>query len=154
MRTRLFLTIIILLGMISGCRTIYPVKETEKVVVKDSIFLRDTTIKYVIEKESVRDYTGMLDTLHLETSYASASAWIDTTDKKLSGQIKNKDLTLDIMTHVKERIIIRDSIKTKYVPVTMEVVKTKHPGYEPFLWAWTSITFLLLAFWIYRRFHR
>lgn len=154
MRTRLFLTIIILLGMISGCRTIYPVKETEKVVVKDSIFLRDTTIKYVIEKESVRDYTGMLDTLRLETSYASASAWIDTTDKKLSGQIKNKDLTLDIMTHVKERIIIRDSIITKDVPVPVEVVKTKHPGYEPFLWAWTFITFLLLGIWIYRRFHR
>lgn len=154
MRTRLFLTIIILLGMISGCRTIYPVKETEKVVVKDSIFLRDTTIKYVIEKESVRDYTGMLDTLHLETSYASASAWIDTTDKKLTGQIKNKDLVLDIMTRVKERIIIRDSIITNDVPVPVEVVKTKHPGYEPLLWTWTSITFLLLAFWIYRRFHR
>lgn len=155
MRTRLFLTATILLGMMMGCKTIYiPVKETEYVTVKDSVYLRDTTVQYKVEKEYVRDYTGLLDTLRLETGMASASAWVDTSRAVLAGSIRNKENVINIPVQVKEKVVYKDSIHTKEVPVPVEVIKTVHPKYEGWLWGWLIFSLLALSFWLYTKFHR
>lgn len=140
-----------LLGLlVLSCKVQYvPVKETEYVTVRDSVYFRDTTIQYQVEKEYVRDYTGLLDTLDLETSYASARAWVDTSRATLSGEIRNKENVIDIPVSVKEKVTVRDSIVYKDVPVPVEVVRTVHPKYEWILWTWgiaALLGFALIAY--------
>ena len=63
------------LAFFTGCKTIYvPVEHTEYVTVRDSVYLKDTTVQYKVEKEYVKDYSDLLDTLHLETGLAEARA--------------------------------------------------------------------------------
>lgn len=109
----------------TACTTVkyIPVKETEYVTVRDTTVLRDTTVQYQIEKEYVRDYTGLLDTLRLSTGLAEAESYVDTARNVLTGSIRNKDKTLNIPTQYKERTVYRDSIITKEVPVPVEVEK-------------------------------
>ena len=134
---KLRLLSILSVAMLWGCKTVYvPVKETEYVTVKDSVYVRDTTVQFKVEKEYVRDYTGLLDTLDMETSYASARAWIDTTRNMLAGEMKNREKVVDVPVQVKEKVTVRDSIVYRDVPVPVEVVKTVHPDYEWVLWLW------------------
>ena len=136
--------------ILSSCITRYiPVKETEYVTVRDSVYLRDTTIQYKVEKEYVKDYTGLLDTLNLETGMAQAKAWVDTTKSVLAGEIRNKEKTVDIPVQVKEKIVYRDSIVTKEVPVEVEKIVTVHPKYEKWLWVWLIASLLVIAGAIY-----
>lgn len=141
----------VLLGMLllTGCKVQYvPVKETEYVTVRDSVYLRDTVIHHQIEKEYVKDYTGLLDTLQLETSYASASAWVDTTRNTLAGTIKNKEKMIDIPVAVKEKVVVRDSLVYRDVPVPVEkIVKTHYP-YEKYLWGYVVLTLLALVLFL------
>ena len=148
--------IFILLGLlVLSCKVQYvPVKETEYVKVRDSVYFRDTTIQYKVEKEYVRDYTGLLDTLDLETSYASARAWLDTSRAMLSGEIRNKENVIDIPVSVKEKVTVRDSIVYKDVPVPVEVVRTVHPKYEGWLWGYVVVTllaFFAFLFWKFKK---
>ena len=143
--------VFILLGLlVFSCKVQYvPVKDTEYVTVRDSVYFRDTTIKYQVEKEYVRDYTGLLDTLGLETSYASARAWVDTSRAPLSGEIRNRENVIDIPVSVKEKVTVRDSVVYKDVPVPVEVVRTVHPKYEWILWCWgiaALLGFALIAY--------
>lgn len=149
------IVILILLSVLfSGCRTIQyvPVKETQIVHVKDSVYLRDTLVQYQVEKEYVRDWTGLLDTLEMSTSYASSRAWCDTTRVILAGEIKNLDKMIEVPVTVKERIVYRDSIVYKDVPVPVEVVKTVHPAYEKWLWVYAFVSLALLGLWLWRKF--
>lgn len=143
--------IFILLGLlVLSCKVQYvPVKETEYVHTIDSVYFRDTTIQYKIEKEYVRDYTGLMDTLDLETSYASARAWLDTSRAVLAGSIRNKENVIDIPVSVKEKVTVRDSIVYKDVPVPVEVVRTVHPKYEWILWTWGIVALLGFALLAY-----
>jgi hypothetical protein len=142
-----------LLVFFAGCKVQYvPVEHTEYVTVRDSVYLRDTTIQYRIEKEYVRDYTGLLDTLDMETSYASARAWVDTSKAVLAGEIKNKENVINIPVQVKEKVTVRDSIVYQDRPVPVEVEKVVHPGYEKWLWAWLVFSLLGLALFVYFRF--
>ena len=140
----------VMVVILSSCITRYiPVKETEYVTVRDSVYLRDTTIQYKVEKEYVKDYTGLLDTLNLETGMAQAKAWVDTTKSVLAGEIRNKEKTVDIPVQVKEKIVYRDSIVTKEVPVEVEKIVTVHPKYEKWLWVWLIASLLVIAGAIY-----
>lgn len=141
----------LVLLFLCGCKTIQyiPVEHTEYVTVRDSVYLRDTTIQYKIVKEYVKDYTDLLDTLDMETSYASARAWVDTSKNVLAGEIKNKDKTVDVPVQVKERVVVRDSIVYQDKPVPVEVIKTVHPKYEKFLWGWLVLSLAVLCVFVY-----
>lgn len=148
--------VFILLGLlVLSCKVQYvPVKETEYVTVRDSVYFRDTTIQYKIEKEYVRDYTGLLDTLEMETSYASARAWVDTSRAVLAGSIRNKENVINIPVQVKEKVTVRDSIVYKDVPVPVEVEKVVHPKYEGWLWGYVVLTllaFILFLLWKFKK---
>ena len=137
----------------TGCKTIYvPVEHTEYVTVRDSVYLKDTTVQYKVEKEYIKDYSDLLDTLHLETGLAEARAWVDTSRSVLAGEIKNKEKVVDIPVQVKERVVVRDSIVYREKPVPVEVVKTVHPKYECWLWAWFIFSLLGLALFVYFRY--
>lgn len=142
----------VLAVIFTSCKVQYiPVKETEYVTVRDSVYFRDTTVQYKVEKEYVKDYTGLLDTLNLETGMAKARAWVDTTKSVLAGEIANKEKTIDVPAQMKEKIVYRDSVVTKEVPVEVEVIKTVHPKYEAWLWAWLVASVLGLGFWFYKK---
>lgn len=137
-----------LLVFFAGCKVQYvPVEHTEYVTVRDSVYLRDTTIQYKIEKEYVRDYTGLLDTLDMETSYASARAWVDTSRATLSGEIKNKENVINIPVQVKEKVTVRDSIvyQDRPVPVEVVVTKTKYPAAFWWLLGWCILSIGYIA---------
>lgn len=142
---------ILVLLFLSGCKTIQyiPVEHTEYVTVRDSVYLRDTTIQFKIVKEYVKDYTDLLDTLHLETGLAEARAWVDTSKNVLAGEIKNKDKTVDVPVQVKERVVVRDSIVYQDRPVPVEVEKVVHPGYEKYLWGWLVLSVVGLGVFVY-----
>lgn len=131
-----------------SCKVQYvPVEHTEYVHTIDSVYFRDTTIKYKVEKEYVRDYAGLTDTLEMETSYASARAWVDTSRAVLAGSIRNKENVIDIPVSVKEKVTVRDSIVYKDVPVPVEVVvtKTKYPAAFWWLLGWCILSIGYIA---------
>ena len=144
----------LLLAVVS-CSTVkyVPVVEKEYVTVRDSVFFRDTTIKYQIEKERYTDYAGLLDTLRLSTEYASAEAYIDTTANLLKGRIENKP-EKEIQIKWKEKIVYRDSLIYKEKPYPVEVIK--EVKYVPFivkLLAWIGgIALLAVAAYIALKF--
>ena len=118
-------TCLLIAVLFSACGTVQyvPVETIKEVHVKDTTVLHDTTIQYQIEKEYVRDYTGLLDELVLETEYAIAKAHVDTAAEKLTGSIENKDKALNIPTQYKERLVYRDTVITKEKVVPVEVEK-------------------------------
>ena len=140
----------------TACTTVkyIPVKETEYVTIKDSVYFRDTTIQYQVEKEYVRDYTGMLDTLRLETKYSEFEAHLDTLSNKLSGSARNKEKLINIPMSVKEKIVYKDSIVTKEVPVPVEVEKVvrKVPWYAKILSGFGILFLILAALWAGKKF--
>lgn len=141
-------TCLLIAVLFSACGTIQyvPVETIKEVHVKDTTVLHDTTIQYKIEKEYVRDYTGLLDELVLETDYAIAKAHIDTAAEKLTGSIENKDKALNIPTQYKERLVYRDTVITKEKVVPVEVEK-KVP-FVPFFWKFLSVIGILAIAYI------
>lgn len=142
----------------TSCTVLKPVVVRDSTVVSynyiDSVRFVDSLIEVPVYKEYYKDYTDMLDTLNLETSLASAKAYLDTTNKKLNGEIRNKDTSIPYQIKWKEKIVYRDSIvhQKEEVPVPYEVVKTKHPKYEWILWVWGILSLLGLAALIYLKF--
>ncbi len=139
--------------MMIGCKTVYvPIERTEYVTVKDSVYFRDTVVQYKVEKEYIKDYTGLLDTLEMETSYSNFVAWVDTSAAKLSGIARNKEKTVDIPVQVKEKVVVRDSVVYKEVPVPVEVVKEVHPKYELALWGYLVFSLIVMVLIIAHKF--
>ena len=96
---------------------------------KDSTVIRDS-LRYVdLPVERIVDRVAVYDTLELETSLAKAVVWVDTSKHALSGDIRNKEKA-KIKVEYRDRIIYRDSVHTKEVPVPYEVTveKTKYPA--------------------------
>ena len=112
----------------------------------DSINYIDSTILVPIYKEYYRDYSDLLDTLNLETSLAQAKAYVDTTDKKIKGEIQNKETQIPYKTKYKEKITYKDSLVyvKQDVPVYVEKIKNVVP-----CWCWwllsINIAMLLAA---------
>ncbi len=122
-----------------------------KIEYRDTTVYRDS-IQYT-PIEVVKEIVPEMDTLTMSTSLAEAKAYIDTTNRILRGEIKNKKgITSEI--HYKDRIVYRDSIVTKPYPVEVEKEVKVHYWYERILWIMSAIglVFLvLLGFKIYRK---
>ena len=157
MRGRTLVNIAVASLVFAACSTVkyVPVKEIEYVTVRDTTVLRDTTIQYQIEKEYVRDYTGLLDTLRLSTGLAEAETYVDTTRNVLTGSIRNKNKTLNIPTQYKERTVYRDSIvyKEKPVPVEVEKIVKKVPWWAKFLSTIGGLALAAAVLYILRKLH-
>lgn len=124
-----------------GCKVQYvPIETIKEVHTIDSVYLRDTTIQYRIEKEYVKEYAK--DTLRLETNYSEFTAFQDSATGMLAGTAKNKEKLIDIPTSVKEKVVVRDSVVYKEVPVEVE----KPVPFVPKIWkilGWIGILSLV-----------
>ena len=132
---------VLTVGMVVACGILHkptPQPSTNvQVVVKDSTVIRDSLRVVDLPVERIVDMVAVYDTLELETSLAKSRAWVDTNRHMLVGDIENKNQA-KIKVEYRDRIIYRDSIYTKEVPVPYEVVKevTKYP----------TLFWILLAF--------
>lgn len=98
-------------------KTIYTYRDCTIVNYKDSII-------YVnIPKETIKDYVLSLDTLKLETFVAKSTAFVDTTTNSIKGSLVNKsENVIEKIVYLpsKEKIIYKDTIVIKEVPVEVE----------------------------------
>ena len=125
------------LNSCSTVKYVYLPGET-KIEYRDTTIYRDS-IQYT-PIEVVKEIVPEMDTLTMSTSLAEAKAYIDTTNRVLRGEIKNKKgITSEI--HYKDRIVYRDSIVTKPYPVEVEkeVIKYKHYWYDVLSWPFTIV---------------
>lgn len=98
--------------------------------------------------EVVKDVVPPYDTLIMETTMAKARAWVDTTTHTLKGTLTNKQGTI-YKYKDREKIVYRDSLVYKEVPVEVEkIVKTHYP-YEKWLWIYIISSSVLVATYIY-----
>lgn len=93
----------------------------------DSLVLRDSIIYVDVPRERIVDVVPVYDTLHLDTSVASATSWVDTATHTLKGDIENKAVPIEYKIQYVERYHVRDSIITQEVPVEVKVIETKYP---------------------------
>lgn len=131
----------------TSCTTIkyIPVKETEYVTVRDSVYLRDTLVRIELEKARLADFVDLGDTLVLSTDLARSTAFLDTTSGKLKGTLENIKKYVEGNVQVKEKIVYRDSVTTKEIPVPVEVEKiVKHTPWYTKVLAWIGFAALML----------
>lgn len=93
-------------------------------VQKDSTILKIVDSIRIIPVEKVIDIVHTYDTLKLETSLASSTAYVDTATYTLKGKIENKKGLEKCVKIVEKYVEKCDTIYVK-VPVTVEVVKEK-----------------------------
>lgn len=150
-----YLYIVAVLFCMSSCCTMreVPIKTETITHVRDSVIMRDSVIISHVTKERIVDVVPVYDTLHLETDYAKAISYVDTTKHILRGQIENKPQT-PIKTKIQwqDRIIEKEVIKEVEVPVTVEVEKKYIPK-----WCWYSligniVVVLLIGLRLYLKF--
>ena len=152
---RKVLVYIAMLPLFFGCKVIkyVPVKETEYVSVHDTTVLHRTDTLVKVPEFHLSDYAGLGDTLVLKSSVAESKAWVDSSLMVLKGRLIQTG-TVPVQVVEKERVVYKDSIITKDVPVPVEVVKTVHPKYEKWLWIWAVLSLLGIAAWTYLRFFK
>ena len=140
-----FLTLLAV--VFTACTTIkyVPVKETEYVTVRDSVYFRDTLVRVELEKARLSDFVDVGDTLVLSTDFVCSTAFLDSTSGKLKGSLVTLKDYVEKPVQIKEKIVYRDSVTTKEIPVPVEVEKIvkKTPWYMKVL-AWIGFAALLL----------
>lgn len=135
-----FICLFAILVSICSCRS---PKIIEREVIRDSIVFVPETICVELPKEIIKEVVPMMDTLHMETSIAEASAYVDTTTKTLQGTISNKDVPIQTVIHNKIEYHDRDIVKTQVV--TKYVIKYKK--HVPKFIKWMLI--VLIAYLLY-----
>lgn len=133
------------LGLSFACGQIRYVPVQGETIVKDSLIIetRIDTLKVQLPPEMVRDWTGLLDTLEMNTSTAVSRSWVDTTFGILTGELANKETPVDVAvpsTHTLEK---KDSIIYKEVPIPAQVEKKVTPKLYP--WSLGLNLFLILT---------
>lgn len=127
------------LFLLSGCsahRTIENTTESEKTVKYERVVeYKDSLIYVDVPVEIEKAYTPHLDTLFLNTSMATAKAWLDTTTLLLNGEIKNKPVTLPKTVQIPKIIEKTDTIE-KDAQVKTEYIKKP---YVPDFYRWFTL---------------
>lgn len=152
-RTKAFiLSIGLLLGLsllLPSCGVVHhykPIKEETIIHVIDSIAWHDSTVISYLTKERYVDVVNDYDTLNLETSYAKATAYVDTTHRTLKGTIENKpDVPVKTQIKWKEKIVYKDSIRIVEKEVPVEVIK-EVKVYPKTYWLFMAISIAALAY--------
>lgn len=115
-------------------------KDSTVTVFRDSVLF--------IPVERVVDVVLPYDTLKMETSLASSTAYVDTATHTLKGTLENKK---GVEFKYKERNVYKEHRDTIYIKEPFEVIKEKKVVPK---WCWRLLVFdvvLLLVFaaWIY-----
>lgn len=137
--------------LLCSCKSHKPLTEREVIRYVDStvVMYRDSVIEVPVPVERIVNVVALPDTLKMETSLATAEAWVDTTTNTLKGSMSSKDTALTKIVYLpsKEHIVYRDSIQEKEIPVEVIVEKKRVPK-----WCWYTILSLIgLTAWNYRK---
>jgi hypothetical protein len=138
---KIFAIVSVFILSIIGCGSIKQVPITNKTetVYRDSLILRDSTryidsVIYVqVPREKVMEIISQIDTSYLETSVAESVAYVDTNSLMIVHSLENKDTVIKEKIVYKDRyitetkIVYRDTIQMKEIPVEVEVEKVKYP---------------------------
>ena len=138
--TKKFLICLILAfyGFLTGCSTQkYLPSSNIKIVSKDSLIIHTELVSVAIPNESHSIITKSKS--HLETSVAESDAEIDSLGLLHHTLVNKKDSLKREIQYI-DKIIYRDSIEVKEVPVEVEVPVRYIPKFHQF-------TFIL--FWIF-----
>ena len=141
--TKKFLIIVIwaFYGLLTGCSTQkYLAKPSIRIVSKDSLVVHTELVSVAIPNESHSIITKKKS--HLETSVAESDASIDSLGM-LHHTLTNKKDSISTKIQYVDKIVYRDSIETKEVPVEVKVPVKYIPKFHQF-------TFIL--FWIFALF--
>lgn len=132
-----FISAILILGSCS-CFKHIP-KEEIRYVLKDSTVtvFRDSVLFIPVER--VVDVVLPYDTLKMETSLASSTAYVDTATHTLKGTLENKK---GAEFKYKERNVYKEHRDTIYIKEPFEVIKEKNVTPR---WAYWTLTFTLLV---------
>ena len=161
--TNIFIILFFILFSI-GCSTIkhVPIKDNTNIVMKDTIIVKDSTriidsIIYVkIPQEKVMDIIKQIDTSKLETSLAKSIAYVDTNSLMIIHSLENKDTVISERLVYqdrfieKEKIVYRDTIETREIPVEVIVEKTKYPTSYWYLLGFAGLVILYIGWKIVR----
>lgn len=141
-----FFALVCMAGCLAACSIVKPIPTETQTVVNyvDSVRydVRDSIV--LVPKALYRDYTGLLDTLRMETEYAKAEAWADTTHNILNGKLETKKaVEYRERTVYRDKIVYRDSIQVKEVPIEVEKIVYKTP--KAFWWVLSYSLLITLA---------
>ena len=162
----IFIILLTSLSCFSGCGSLkqVPVTNNSSVIFKDSLIIRDSTrfidsIIYVpIPREKVMEIISQIDTSFLETSVAESQAYVDTNSLMIVHSLENKDTVLKERIVYKDkyitetRIVYKDSIQIKEIPVEVEVVKTVYPKTYWYLRGFFILVLVYIGIRIYLKF--
>ena len=134
-------------------RVYVPVEKRVEIAVHDTTVLHVTDTLVSVEKARISDFTGLLDTLYLETPLARSTAFVDTSTATLRGTLEQRGET-PVKIVWKERIVTKDSLVYQDVPVP--VVEEKIVKVVPWFWRFFgALGVIALAgavFWLLRKF--
>ena len=146
---------VLLAVVFTACTTIkyIPVKETEYVTVRDSVYFRDTLVRIDLEKARVSDFVDVGDTLYMQTDLAASTAFLDTLDGKLKGTLRNIMPYVEKPVQIREKIVYRDSVRSVEVPVPVEVEKRVRyvPWYTKALAFLGILSIVAAALWVVKK---
>jgi hypothetical protein len=129
------------------------------VVQKETITIRDTTKIHTVDtlvqvpEFHLSDFVDVTDTLEMRTPLVTSRSWIDTTTNTLKGRV-DQNGKLPVKVVERERVVYRDSILDREVPVPYEVEKPVRytPWYARILAVIGALALLLASGWIALKF--
>lgn len=149
---KLITILLVFLLSITSCRTIQyvPIKGDTQIEYRDTTIYRDSTV--YIPKETIKEVVPSLDTLTMETSMATATAWLDTATTTLRGSLINKK-GVEYKYVYKDKIVYRDSISVQEVPVEIpvETIKYRHTFWDKLSWLISGLSISILIIYIVKK---
>ena len=143
--TKTFLLCLILAfyGLISGCSSPRYISSSSniKIIAKDSVFVQTKLVSAALPLESHSIITKKKS--HLETSVAESDAEIDSLGLLHHTLVNKKDSLKSKIQYI-DKIVYRDSIEVKEVPVEVE----KPVPYIPKFYQFTFILFWIFVLFI------
>ena len=123
---KLIIGLMLAVGLtVSSCGLFHyvPVETNTEVHVKDSLVLHIKDSIRISEATVLKDYAWITDTLRITGNRSSMLAYADTLRGCIAGTLKEDEVEEKYKIIYKDKLVYRDSIQTKEVPVPVEVVK-------------------------------
>lgn len=138
-------------GLISGCSMPkYLPSSNIKIIAKDSLYINTELVSVAIPLESHTIVTPTKKS-HLETSVATSDAEIDSLGLLHHTLVNKKDSLRSKIQYI-DKIVYRDSIEIREVPVEVEKPVPYVPKFYQFTFAFFGIFVLFIVVKVIRKF--
>lgn len=150
--TKIFLICLILAfyGLLTGCSSPrYLPSSNIQIISKDSLVINTELVSIAIPNESHSIITKSKS--HLETSVATSDAEIDSLGLLHHTLVNKKDSLKSKIQYI-DKIVYRDSVEVREVPVEVEVKVPYIPKFYQFTFAFFGIFVLFIVVKLFRKF--